>query len=67
MINDYLVHWILGIVLTVVWFFGDKLGIPADAITLAKATVPGLLGHALAFTPGAASPNVSAPEPGAQP
>ncbi len=68
MFNNYLNHWIIGLIGTAVWFWGDKAGIPADAIKYAAVVVPVVVGHALAFTPdvpGLTSPNASAPEPGA--
>ena len=51
MSRDYLTHWVVGMICTTVWFWGRSWGLPPDAITLAAATVPGLVGHALAYTP----------------
>lgn len=47
MSKEYLTHWILGVICTLVWFWGDRAGIPPAAVTLASVTVPGLLAHAL--------------------
>lgn len=48
----YLVHWVVGVVAAVVWFWGDRMGIPAAAVTLASTLVPTIIGHALGYTPG---------------
>lgn len=45
--KEFLTHWVLGIACALVWFWGDKVGIPKDAQILAASTVPGLLAHAL--------------------
>ena len=50
MSKDYIAHWIIGIICTLVWFWGDLVNIPAAAITLAASIVPGLLGHALGYS-----------------
>lgn len=47
----YIGHWVIGILCAVIWFWGEKLSIPAAAITLCSSIVPGLLGHALAYSP----------------
>ncbi len=47
----YIGHWVIGVLCAVIWFWGDKLGIPTAAITLCSSIVPGLLGHALAYSP----------------
>lgn len=69
--RDYLAHWVIGIICTLVWFWGDLVNIPAAAITLAASIVPGLLGHALGYS-GAqsnikqsigAQSNFNAPQP----
>ena len=52
--RDYLGHWVIGILCAIIWFWGDKAGIPPAAVTLAATIVPALLGHALAFTPAPA-------------
>jgi hypothetical protein len=65
MSRDYWVHWILGIVCGIVWAYGDKAGLPPAMVQLAASVVPGVLAHALNYTPDAASPNVSAPSSGA--
>jgi hypothetical protein len=57
--KDYLVHWVLGVLCAAVWFWGDKLGVPPAAVTLASTIVPTLLGHAVAYTPDASN----APDP----
>ena len=49
--KEYITHWVIGIVCTAVYLFGAKFALPAEAIQLAGATIPGLMGHALAFTP----------------
>ena len=48
--KDYLVHWLLGLLCSVIWFWGDRVGIPAAAVTLASSVVPGILAHALAYS-----------------
>lgn len=62
MSRDYITHWVLGFLATIVWFWGDKIGIPGGAIQLASTIVPGLVGHALSYNP---DPNASAPQAGA--
>lgn len=57
--KDYATHWILGLICTLVWFWGDRVGIPKDAQTLAASVVPGLLAHAL----GKSSAPLSDPQP----
>lgn len=57
MSKDYVTHWVLGVLCSVIWFWGDRAGLPAAAVQLAATIVPVLLGHAVAFTPDAASPN----------
>ena len=52
MSKDYYVHWLLGFLLAIIWFWGDKIGIPPAAIQLASVTVPVLLGHALGKSQG---------------
>ena len=64
MSKDYLVHWVIGLLCAVIWFWGDKAGIPKEAVSLASTVVPALLGHAVAFTPDA-SPLVQAAAPDA--
>lgn len=44
---QYLSHWVIGIVAVLVWFWGEKVGIPPDAMPMAKMVVTGLMGHAL--------------------
>lgn len=39
--------WAIGLLCTLVWFWGDKAGIPPSAINLAAWVVPGLLAYAL--------------------
>ena len=63
MTKDYAVHWILGIVCASIWFWGKLVSIPPEAVQLAASVVPGILAHALAFTPDSSSPNVPAPTP----
>jgi hypothetical protein len=61
--KDYTVHWLLGILCSIIWFWGDRAGIPVAAVTLAASVVPGILAHALAYVPDAApeAPAVDAP------
>lgn len=49
--RDYYAHWLIGLLCAVVWFWGDRAGLPPAAISLAGSIVPGLLGHAVAWTP----------------
>lgn len=65
--KTYWTHWVLGLAGAVIWFWGDKLGIPADAVKYAAVVVPAIVGHALAYSPGeaVASPNAPAPTAGA--
>lgn len=42
-----LARWVIGIVATVVWFWGDKLQIPPQAQALAATIVPSLIGYVL--------------------
>ncbi len=65
MTREYATHWALGLLCALIWFWGDRAGIPSAAVALAGSIVPGLLGHALAYTSDTA-PNVSAPQSGAQ-
>lgn len=51
MSKGYVGHWVIGVLCAVIWFWGDKMGIPDAAITLCSSIVPGLLGHALAYSP----------------
>ena len=46
--KEYLTHWIIGLVATVVWFWGDRAGIPPAAISLAATIVPTTVVHAMA-------------------
>lgn len=62
MSKDYLTHWILGVICTLVWFWGDRAGIPPAAVTLASVTVPGLLAHALGTSQGNPPP-LTQPQP----
>jgi hypothetical protein len=39
--------WVIGLLCTLVWFWGAKADIPASAIGLAGWLVPGLLAYAL--------------------
>ncbi len=50
--RDYIAHWIIGIICTLIWFWGSLVGIPQAAVTLAASIVPGLLGHALGYSGG---------------
>lgn len=69
MSKDYLTHWVIGLICTTVWFWGDRAGIPPAAVSLAGTIVPGLLGHAIAYTPSNSIPVIAAPEapPATQP
>ena len=49
--KQYIGHWVIGALCVVIWFWGDYLKIPAAAVQLSASIVPGLLGHALAYTP----------------
>ena len=60
MSKGYVGHWVIGVLCAVIWFWGDKMGIPTAAITLCSSIVPGLLGHALAYSP-ADAPTVNDP------
>ena len=51
--KNYTTHWIIGTICFVIWAWGDYLKIPAAAVQLCASIVPGLLGHALAYTPEA--------------
>jgi hypothetical protein len=55
--KDYLVHWLLGVLCSAIWFWGDRMGIPSAAVTLASSVVPGILAHALAYVPDAVVPD----------
>jgi hypothetical protein len=46
---DYYAHWIIGLLCTVVWFWGARAGLPPEAISLCATVVPGLIGHAVAY------------------
>ncbi len=48
--------WIIGILCTLVWFWGAKAEIPASAINLAAWIVPGLLAYALKTSESSLSP-----------
>lgn len=61
MSRDYLAHWVIGIISALVWFWGDRAGIPAAAVSLAATIVPALLGHAIAYTPASPADPVSPP------
>lgn len=58
--KDYISHWVLGAICTVVWFWGDKAGIPSQAQLLAASIVPGLLAHALGYASGVSNGVVQA-------
>ena len=58
--KDYISHWVLGVICTVVWFWGDKAGIPSQAQLLAASIVPGLLAHALGYASGVSNGVVQA-------
>ena len=49
--KQYITHWIIGTVCFVIWAWGSYLRIPPEAVQLAASIVPGLLGHALAYSP----------------
>lgn len=65
--QEFWTHWVIGIAATAVWFWGDKVGIPAAAQGLAAAIVPGIVGHALnkPFRPAdsSATPAATAAQP----
>ena len=68
--KEYVTHWILGTVCALIWFWGDRAGIPKDAQLLAASVVPGLLGNALGISKGQAdissppaAPAVPQPQP----
>ncbi len=67
--TDYLTHWILGVICALVWFWGDKAGIPPAAQQLAASIVPGLVAHAMGYSSGVAQGTVigSQPQQGGQP
>ena len=59
--QEYITHWIIGIICALVWFWGAQVGIPASAISLAAWIVPGLLAHAVgtsSMIPGVISDSV---------
>ncbi len=49
--KNYLNHWVIGIASLVLWCWGDKLGVNADAIKYAALVLPIVVGHAMAFDP----------------
>ena len=49
--KEYTTHYVIGAICVIVWWYGEYLKIPASAVQLAASIVPGLLGHALAYTP----------------
>ncbi len=61
--RDYVVHWIIGLLATATWFWGEKAGIPAGGIQLAASIVPGILAHALNYSPN----QQAAPAPASSP
>jgi len=61
-------HWIIGVLSAVVWFWGDKLGIPAPAQAFAASVVPALVMHALGrASAGTGTPSQQSPQPQSQP
>lgn len=62
--KDYATHWVIGLLATVVWFWGDKAGVPPTAITLAASLVPAAIAHALAYTPSADTTQYDPPPAG---
>lgn len=48
MLRPYVAHWILGLTLAIIWFWGPHLLVPPDAVALAKTGCGVILGHALA-------------------
>ena len=63
--TEFYTHWIIGLLSAVVWFWGDKLGIPANAQALAASVVPALVLHALGRA--SAGPETPSPQPQPQP
>jgi hypothetical protein len=55
--KDYIVHWILGLLCACIWFWGDRLGIPAGGIALAASVVPGALADAMRKSSNASTTN----------
>ena len=55
--KDYLTHWVIGVSCAAAWFWGDKVGIPPAATSLAASIVPAVLAHALAYTPPSTTAN----------
>lgn len=47
MSREYVTHWIIGILCALIWFWGDRLGIPPGAIALAASVVPAALADAM--------------------
>jgi len=66
--RDYVTHWIIGLTALIAWFFGDKLGIPPDAVSYAKEVLGVVIGHAIAYAPADTDPKPSgAPSQPSQP
>jgi len=63
--TEFYTHWIIGLLSAVVWFWGDKLGIPANAQALAASVVPALVLHALGRA--SAGSETPSPQPQSQP
>jgi len=47
MSRDYITHWIIGVLCALIWFWGDRVGIPPGAIALAASVVPAALADAM--------------------
>ena len=58
MSRDYVTHWIIGILCALIWFWGDRVGIPPGAIALAASVVPAALADAMRKSSNATQPAV---------
>ena len=65
--TEFYTHWIIGVLSAVVWFWGDKLGIPANAQALAASVVPALVLHALGRASAVSPQSPPSPQPQSQP
>ena len=64
--RSFVTLWIIGVCSVIVWFWGDRLGIPTSALGLAQTLAVGLIGYAVNAAKGE-QPEKSAPQPQPQP
>ena len=65
--RSFITLWIIGVGSVIVWFWGDRIGIPKDAQILASQLGGGLIGYAIRKDTGQSPDSTGGLSPQPQP